>query len=156
MFKNLFFSILITIGLNVQAADSSSGCGLGWAVFEKNSLISSALRSTTNALFLNTLAMTSGTSGCAQHSIVKSDKKTLHFIDANKHHLMSEMAFGKGENLTALSEILGCNEKTFSEVMKKNYKEIFRSDNLTARQLTNLVKVQMITNLPLRKDCGLI
>lgn len=100
--------------------------------------------------------MTFGTSGCAQHSIVKNDKKSLHFMDANKHHLMSEMALGQGEHLNALSQIMGCSEESFSAAMKENYTDIFRSDAVSARQLVNLVKAQMILQPELRKGCGLI
>lgn len=155
--KNLSALILwLLLSTPAFSADSSSGCGLGWQVFKKNSLISSALRATTNAIFLNTVAMTFGTSGCAQHSIVKNDKKSLHFMDANKHHLMSEMALGQGEHLNALSQIMGCNEESFSAAMKHNYSDIFRNDAVSARQLVNLVKAQMILQPELRKGCGLI
>jgi hypothetical protein len=150
----LFLSLLLST--SIMAGDSSSGCGLGWQVFKKNSLISSALRATTNAIFLNSVAMTFGTSGCAQHSIVRNDKKSLHFMDANKHHLMTEMAMGEGEHLKAFSQILGCETGEFAKTMKGNYQEVFRSDDLNARQLINLVKVQMIQQPNLRKGCGLI
>lgn len=77
-------------------------------------------------------------------------------MDANKHHLMSEMAMGEGEHLNAFAQILGCNEGDFAKAMKANYKEVFRSDELQARQLINLVKAQMIYQPNLRKGCGLI
>lgn len=156
MKKILVIALTLLISSPLLAGDSSSGCGLGWQIFKKNSLISSALRSTTNVIFLNTVGMTFGTSGCAQHSIVKNDKKSLHFMDANKHHLMTEMAMGEGEHLKAFSQILGCDESQFAETMKENYKEVFRKDDLNARQLINLVKAQMIYQPNLRKGCGLI
>lgn len=64
----------------VMAGDSSSGCGADWYIFKKNSLVSSSLRATTNAILLNaTFGMTFGTSNCSQHSIVKVlDKIVLH------------------------------------------------------------------------------
>jgi len=56
------------------AGDQSSGCGLGWEIFKKNSLVSSSLRSSTNAMASNSVAMTSGTSGCPKHGSVMKDQ----------------------------------------------------------------------------------
>lgn len=100
--------------------------------------------------------MTFGTSGCAQHSIVKNEKKSLHFIEANQHHLMTEMAMGKGQHLQALSELLGCETSSFSASMKGHYNEIFVKDDLTGVQLLNLIEAQVFTQDNLRKGCGLI
>ncbi len=153
--------LLLVLGLSLlmtpaMAGDSSSGCGLGWQVFKKNSLISSALRSTTNAIFLNTVAMTFGTSGCAQHSIVKNDKKSLHFMDANKHQLMTEMAYGQGEYVSGLASLMGCDATVFSEKMKDNYQEVFVREGMQARELVNRVQAQILLNKDLANSCGII
>lgn len=149
----LCFSLLLSPAM---AGDSSSGCGLGWAVFKKNSLISSALRATTNAMFLNTIAMTSGTSGCAKHSIVKNDKKSLHFMDANKHQLMTEMAYGQGEYVSGLAELMGCDTAVFSQKMKEGYSDVFAREDMKARELVNRVQAQILLNKDLAASCGLI
>lgn len=153
--------LIMALGLSLLmlptlAGDSSSGCGLGWAVFKDNSLISSALRATTNAIFLNTIAMTSGTSGCAKHSIVKNDKKSLHFMDANKHQLMTEMAYGQGEYVSGLATLMGCDAQVFSETMKERYQEVFAREGMKARELVNRVQAQILLNKNLAASCGLI
>lgn len=149
----LCFGLLVTPAM---AGDSSSGCGLGWAVFKDNSLISSALRATTNAMFLNTIAMTSGTSGCAKHSIVKNDKKSLHFMDANKHQLMTEMAYGQGEYVSGLAELMGCDAAVFGQTMKEGYSDVFAREDIQPRELVNRVQAQILLNKDLAASCGLI
>lgn len=147
--------ILVLFSLTPSfAGDSSSGCGVGWMVFKDNSLISSALRATTNAMFLNTVAMTFGTSGCARHSIVENDKKSLHYMASNKNQLMVEVAMGGGEHVAALSELMGCEQTVFSQVLQRNYTDVFSGE--TPRSLVNNVQAQILMNRDLAHGCGLI
>lgn len=137
------------------AADSSSGCGLGWAVFKDNSLISSALRATTNAMFFNTIGMTFGTSGCARHSIVMNDKKTLHFTESNHNELKLEVAQGSGEHLNGLSHLMGCSPEAFSTTLKKNYNQVFTKDGISPRELVNNIQAQVVSDKDLARSCGI-
>ena len=113
----------------VMAGDSSSGCGAGWYIFKKNSLVSSALRSTTNALLLNTVGMTSGTSNCSQHSIVKVEKEAIYFPEANHNQLMLDIARGEGEYLNAFSEIVGCKEDKLGKSLQTNFNKTYSDVN---------------------------
>lgn len=148
----LAFAFILT---NAQAADSSSGCGLGWAVFKDNSLISSALRATTNAMFFNTIGMTFGTSGCARHSIVMNDKKTLHFTEANHNVLKLEVAQGRGEHLNGLSHLMGCSPDVFSTTLQKNYNQVFKNEEVSPRELVNNIQAQVVSNEDLARSCGI-
>jgi hypothetical protein len=150
------FLVFVSLSGQIQAADSSSGCGLGWAVFKKNSLISSALRATTNAMFFNTVAMTFGTSGCARHSIVQNDKKALHFMDANKHQLMTEVAMGGGEYVSGLGTLMGCDETLFAQTLQRNYGEVFTGEKQSARELVNRVQAQVLLNKDLAAGCAIL
>jgi hypothetical protein len=149
--KGLLLSVIIFgafgIGQMSHANDSSSGCGMGWMVFKKNSLVSSWFRAMTNATFSSTIGMTSGTSGCAQHSIVKNDSKGLHYTEANYHQLMVEMSAGDGEFLRTYSRVLGCPENSygiFSKTLQSNYNEIFNgSVEQTPRDVLNNVIHQL-------------
>jgi hypothetical protein len=138
------------------ASDSSSGCGLGWMILKKNSLVSSSLRATTNGIFFNaTFGMTSGTSGCAKHDIVQNEKKAIHFAEANFGKLMQEMSQGSGEYLTSFSAVLGCkNNAGFSSAMQKNFSAVADATNGVA--LYNKVSNQFNTNLEIQKACGTI
>ena len=73
------------------AADGSSGCGPGWYIFKENSMVSSALRATTNGWSspVVTIGMTFGTSNCAQHKLVMNDKRGLHFVTHNTNNLLA-------------------------------------------------------------------
>lgn len=147
---------LIVLGRATFAADSSSGCGLGWQVFKKNSLVSSSLRATTNAFFLNTIAMTFGTSGCAKHSIVKNDKKSLHFLENNLPMVQAEMAMGSGEYINGLAQTFGCDENTFSGHMQNNYSKVFNQNNKKAYDVLIAVEKEIVLNPTMLKACGLI
>ena len=88
--KTLILFILATvISGTAYGADGSSGCGPGWYILKDNSLVSSALRATTNGILVPvvTLGMTFGTSNCSKHKIVKKEKESLHFVTMNYFEL---------------------------------------------------------------------
>ena len=123
------------------AADSSSGCGIGWQVLPKQSLVSSFTRNLVNATFSNTIAMTLGTSGCAKHSIVYNEKQGLHFVEANKEVLVAEMALGNGEYLTAMAEVFGCQDSSsFATIVKENYQTLVPSYEISGVELYQNIK----------------
>lgn len=139
---SLIISLLI-FSTWAQAEDKSSGCGLGWKVVQKNSLLSSYTRSITNAVTSSTFAMTSGTSGCDQHSVVLNEKKELHYAESNFHSLMTEMAQGQGEYLKGFALVMGCDSShvsDFSQAAQKNYNNIFPASGTNPAQLVNSMK----------------
>lgn len=157
-------SVLFALALSVifssfldgaRAEDSSSGCGLGWQVSQKQSLLSSAIRSTTNAVLPNTFSMTSGTSGCAQHSIVKNESEQQYFVEANLEPLTLEMARGQGDALHGLASVMGCEGAylDFSTSVQKNYSKIF-SGSHTPSQILNGVKKEIQISPSLALACG--
>ncbi len=111
--KHLLCTAILLLGLTTTSygADGSSGCGPGWYVLKKNSLISSIGRIITNGILtpVVTLGMTFGTSNCSKHSIVLKDKRPLHFASHNMEHLRHEIAQGNGEFLTAYLASFGCH-----------------------------------------------
>lgn len=118
---------------NIFAKDGSSGCGPGWYVFKKNSIVSSLLRATTNGLLAPTvtLGMTFGTSNCSKHSIVKTEQRTLHYITHNLYEVKSDSAKGQGDFVTAFGKVIGCQEKDlnyFNKGLQQNYETIFKDD----------------------------
>lgn len=147
---------LIVLGRATFASDKSSGCGLGWQVFKKNSLVSSSLRATTNAFALNTIAMTLGTSGCAKHSIVKNDKKSLHFLESNLPMVQMEMAMGNGEYINGLAQTFGCDEAAFSGHMQGKYNQIFNGEQDRAINVLVAIEAEIVTNPHMLKACGII
>ena len=129
----------------IFAADSSSGCGLGWAVLKKNSLVSSFTRTFINATFSSTIGMTLGTSGCSQHSIVKNESKIIHFAEANHYQLQKEIAMGSGSYVTAFSGLIGCeNNANFNSRIQKKFDKIYpdttTSPNVALRNILKSIQ----------------
>lgn len=138
-------------------ADSSVGCGLGSLIWKKNSIVSALFRATTNASFSSQLfGITTGTSGCTQHSIVKRDMAPVYYAESNMENLRVEMAMGEGEYLNAFAATLGCelsDQKLFNDVTKSQYETIFRVDTKTPAQMLNNVKSVINKNATLKNTC---
>lgn len=121
--------IVFSISATSYAADGSSGCGPGWFVLKDNSLVSSFLRSMTNAILFptTTVGMTVGTSNCTKHKIVETEKETIHFATHNFYEILNEGARGQGTTLAAFADTIGCKASVrahFSEKFQQNYSEI--------------------------------
>ena len=155
-FKTLILMFAFAaLSTNLYAADSSSGCGLGWKVNGDNSFMGTITRGTTHAVLIPTFSMTAGTSGCAKHSIVKNDAKGKFFIEGNLANLMVEMSLGQGEVLAGFAEAMGCGsvESSFGTVMQENYGQIFTSDEVTPMEAYDRVKSQIMANHHLATSC---
>jgi hypothetical protein len=79
--KKLFVVLALGLISFAYAQDRSSGCGMGWQVTRSMTTTGSYTRALTNATFSNTLAMTSGTSGCSARGIVMTDKEVQYFVE---------------------------------------------------------------------------
>ncbi|MGE3975064.1 MAG: DUF3015 family protein [Bdellovibrionales bacterium] len=137
--------LVLFVGLFLTApamADDSDGCGLGWQVTDKKTLVATTTRQTTNAVVPPSFGMTSGTIGCAQHGFAAKEQQAVEFVAGNYEPLIMEMAKGQGEYVTALSQTMGCkNTAAFGASLKNNYSSIVgKSSN--AVELYNNVKSQ--------------
>ena len=156
--KNIIITLIALVSAtSAFSKDSSSGCGMGWEVAPRQSLISSTTRSIVNATFSSTIAMTLGTSGCAKHSIVKNDAKGIHFAEANLNQLAIEMARGNGEFVTSFATVFGCQNSTaFGSMVQANYEVVLPSEKTSGVELYNNVKAQIKNNATLASSCSLI
>ncbi|MBC7713379.1 MAG: DUF3015 family protein [Rhizobacter sp.] len=142
---------------SVFAADTSSGCGMGYEVAPNQSLISSSTRSLVNATFSSSIAMTLGTSGCAKHSIVQNEVKGIHFAEANMNVLALEMSRGNGEFVAGFASVYGCSDASlFGSMVQSNYESVLPSANTSGVELYNNVKAQIKNNAALSASCSLI
>ncbi len=151
-----FFMCFGFLGSLAFAEDKSSGCGLGWKVTQRKSLVSSTVRSYTNMIGSQSSGMTSGTSGCDQHSIVKSEKAPLHFAEANLNSLMIEMAQGQGDFVMAFGSVMGCETQAlshFSATTQQNYEKIFSSQDVTPAQFLENVEKTISNDPKLAQAC---
>jgi hypothetical protein len=142
---------------SVFAADTSSGCGMGYEIAPNQSLVSSSTRSIVNATFSSTIAMTLGTSGCAKHSIVQNDAKGIHFAEANMNVLALEMSRGNGEFVAGFASVYGCsNTSAFGSMVQSKYEAVLPTSNTSGVELYNNVKAQIHNNAALAATCSLI
>ena len=104
-------------------------------------------RGTTNLTVPPTFGMTSGTIGCAQHSIAKQDESAATFAITNFENLRIEMAQGRGENLATFGEILGCADPAaFGSFAQSHYGSIMDGANESP--------IRMFQNLKRLIPCG--
>ena len=71
-------------------------------------------------------ASTSGTLGCENWDFVKSNR--MQYLDMVWNKLSEEVAQGKGEHISALSNMYGCNgeyKQTFESLLYGNYPHLF-------------------------------
>ncbi|MEM6734412.1 MAG: DUF3015 domain-containing protein, partial [Myxococcota bacterium] len=105
-----------------------AGCGLGSLVFGNDQGIVQIFAATTNGtLGSQTFGITSGTSNCVDGGGVAAvDKKA--FVKMNYASLMRDAAVGKGEYLSTLASMMGCEEAAhveFFQATQKNHQSIF-------------------------------
>lgn len=160
----------IFLAEEVKAIDGSSGCGPGWYVLKDNSMLSSALRATTNGILFpsSTIGMTFGTSNCTKHSLVLKEKESLYFITQNFYDLQNQISQGKGEYLQAFADVVGCrgsseNFNYLSNALQREYHSIYNDDismNKNSKNLQNenvLKKIYfiIINDSKLTKYCSI-
>jgi hypothetical protein len=129
MKKLLLIGALFISGSAFAAGYGSAGCGLGSMVIGNSQGFSQVFAATTNGTSgSQTFGISSGTSNCAAGGSTAS-----LFIEANKVALSNDVARGRGESLTALSQIYGVKDLAAMEVaLKNNYKVVFKNDNAEA------------------------
>ncbi|NBV50384.1 DUF3015 domain-containing protein [bacterium] len=139
-------------GANPSGTD---GCGLGWQVTQKKTMLGTTIRGTTNAVVPPTFGMTSGTMGCDQHSIAKKDMDAAKFAFNNQESLSIEMAQGQGEYLAGFAKTLGCEDQVqadFAKMTQENYANIV-GEGQSALSLLHNVKAQIKKHPVLAESC---
>jgi hypothetical protein len=125
-------------------AGADGGCGVGSKFFDgQKGVAPQVLAMTTNGTSGQIFAVTSGTSGCTQDGVVKSNWKMAMFIDGNKEKLARDMSTGSGESLESLAKLIGVQDQhkaTFFQATKENFAKIFSSDNATTDQVLASLK----------------
>lgn len=147
--KLVIIALVMAFPVGVMAAgaaapDASGGCGVGSKLFEnQRGVAPQVLAMTTNGIAQQTFAVSSGTSGCSQDGVVKSNWKTSMFIDGNKTKLARDMSMGSGEALESLAKLIGIQDQhkaAFFQATKDNFARIFASDNVTTDQVVASLK----------------
>ena len=137
--------------------DTGDGCGLGWQVTAKRTMLATTTRGTTNSFVPPTFGMTSGTIGCQQHSFAKNELPAATYAFNNHDMLTQEMAQGSGEYLSAFARTLGCSENVtaeFGRTMQTNYSTIVGDENTSAVEMFHNVKRHLRSNPVLANGCN--
>jgi hypothetical protein len=165
MIKQLLALSLVFVSSSAFAASSggtagggSDGCGLGWQVTQKRSLIATTTRGTTNAVVPPGFGMTSGTIGCDQHEFAVNDQKAIQFVASNYEPLMSEMAEGRGEYLQAFHQTMSCAPGTygqFTTTLQKSFPTLSTNSGNVVN-FYNGVKQELKKDAVLSQSCDVI
>jgi hypothetical protein len=131
---------LAALGPTAAFADNVGGCGVGSKLFDGQSGAGpQVLAVTTNGSTGNqTFGISSGTLGCSQDGVVRSNWKVSMFIDGNKERLARDMSVGSGESLASLAHLLGVeaqDQPAFNRLAKDNVARIFPSDKAGTDQI---------------------
>ncbi len=129
----------------LAANDNVGGCGVGSLIFKGQSGIGpQVLAVTTNGSFGNqTFGISTGTLGCTQDGVVRSNMKTAMFIDSNKDKLARDMSVGNGETLAALAHLLGVESQdqvAFNRLTKDNMARIFTTESVATEQVISALR----------------
>lgn len=139
-------AILAAMSTSAFAAPyGSAGCGLGSMVFEKdNTWWKQVLAGTTNGTGSQSIGITLGTSNCDSPAPGKTAQVSA-FVEANKLALANDIAKGRGETITSLSKVYGCNDTAaFGKALKTNYKSIYPTANVATE--TVVTKIDGVAN----------
>jgi Protein of unknown function (DUF3015) len=137
--------VAFPVGAMAAGENNIGSCGWGGKLFDgQRGIAPQVLGATTNGTFGNqTFGISSGTSGCTQDGVVKSNWKTAMFIDGNKSKLARDMSTGSGETLESLAKLIGIQDQhkaAFFQATKDNFSTIFASDNVTTDQVMASLK----------------
>lgn len=155
----LVLNLIVFLGFSnlVSAATGDAGCGLGSLIFQKNSIISQELASTTNASsYSQGFGITTGTSNCKANGIAKADKSEIFYVESNFQNLKIEMAKGQGETLNGFAQILGCSPKGvtgFGSFTRSKFEKIIPSEKTTPIEMLERFKSESDQDPTLSKEC---
>lgn len=142
---------LFPLGAMAAGENNIGTCGWGSKLFDgQRGIAPQVLGVTTNGTLGNqTFGITSGTSGCTQDGVVKSNWKTAMFIDGNKEKLARDMSLGNGETLDSLAKLMGVRDEhkpAFFSATKDNFARIFAPENASTDQILAALKQVLADN----------
>ena len=120
------------------AIDSTGGCGLGSMAWKGHSgIIPQVLAMTTNGMFLNTVGVTLGTSGCDPNGRVTggTGKLVLAVIENNMEQFAMDASRGQGETIETIAGILDVDSKELGQKAQQNFAFLFENENVEAVDL---------------------
>ncbi len=107
---------------------------------------------------VQTSAISSDVSNCGSSKLVLSSKEDEQFVERNFDNLTKEMAAGKGESLSILSSLFGCEGKDseFAAFTQSNYDVLLESENTTYSDMLVALKNGLSSDPILLTSCKTI
>ncbi len=132
--------LVITGTAYARGARANCGCGLGSMIFEgQDGLMSQTAAATTNGTFGNqTFGISTGTLGCDRPDNFVQNEKVNIFVSENMDNLAADIAYGKGESLNTLAELINMpSEKrpALFTALQSNFDKIYPSSDVTHKQV---------------------
>lgn len=137
----------MSVGTELLAKQSNTGCGLGSIIFkDKEGLLSQTCAITFNGTCGNqTFGITTGTLNCEQFKGIVSNEKINKFVADNMDNLAKDIAKGNGEYLNTLAVLMEVKEPVrgqFYGKLQNNFSKIYTSDKVShVDVLNNIEKV---------------
>ncbi len=156
-FSKFFVAMFLTLIVqSVKAEDKGLGCGLGSEIAPDKTWVSATTQGAVDYFFPVSSSITSGTSGCADHSIVKKNKEAIHYAEANYKQLEIEISQGSGEYLVGFTQVLGCNNKVNMKVgkaLQSHFEQLFPTQG-NALQMLRDVQTLIKSEPTLSSSCS--
>ena len=156
-FSKIFATMVLTLIVQtVNAADKGLGCGLGSEIAPDKTWVSATTHLAVNYFVPVSSSITSGTSGCAEHSIVKKNKEAIHYAEANYKQLELEISQGNGEFLAGFTQVLGCSNQVNMKVgkaLQAHYEQLFPTQG-NALQMLRDVQTLIKSEPTLSSSCS--
>lgn len=132
--KRILILTAITLIPTAAFAQNVGNCGWGSKLFDgQRGIAPQVLAVTTNGTSGNqTFAISSGTSGCTQNGVVRSNWKTAAFVGENTTKLARDISRGNGESLETLAFLMNVSAEDkdiFNETLQENFTTLFPSED---------------------------
>jgi hypothetical protein len=135
----------LTIGSNALA-NPNTGCGLGSVIIkDQSTVVMQVLAATTNGTSGNqTFGISTGTLNCDKPTNFASNDKLNKFVSENMDELAMDISAGHGETLSTVASLMNVQDKeTFSANLKKNFSNIYASENVTSASVIDSIAKNM-------------
>jgi len=137
--------LALTVGSNALA-NPNTGCGLGSVIIkDQSTVVMQVLAATTNGTSGNqTFGISTGTLNCDKPTNFASNDKLNKFVSENMDELAMDISAGHGETLNTVASLMNVQDKeTFSANLKKNFSNIYASENVTSASVIDSIAKNM-------------
>ena len=136
---------------SMSASAENTGCGLGTMIWDGDQGIAPQVMAvTTNGTSGNqTFGISTGTLGCEQDGVVRSDAQLGMYTGSNLDMIARDMSRGSGESLHVLADLMGVEESDrahFYTTLQRNYGDIFSSPDVTAGEVISAIDATLRTD----------